>query len=59
MSEFVRVGVIGCGNVVARGHTPALLELEEVKNPVSGFQHQHQRHRQLFVQEYGGEHHGL
>ena len=31
MSELVRVGVIGCGNVVARGHTPALLELEGVK----------------------------
>jgi predicted dehydrogenase len=28
MSERVRVGVIGCGNVVARGHAPTLLDLE-------------------------------
>jgi predicted dehydrogenase len=31
MSELVRVGIIGCGNVVVRGHAPALLELEEAK----------------------------
>ena len=31
MSELLRVGVIGCGNVVARGHAPALLEIKGVK----------------------------